>query len=180
MAERIVMKIKVALLGEGTVGKTSLLCRYVYDEFNDKYLKTFGTKTTKKVVEVVDPKDNAIIEMNLLLTDVMGQTSLQGLHEKYLFGIQAAILVTDITNRRSMECLDKWVETIDKVAGKIPMIFVANKYDLLPQAAFTVDELLALSQKYNSPCYATSAKTGENVDFMFKTLGKLLLKLRYQ
>ena len=180
MTERVEMKVKIALLGEGTVGKTSLLRRFVYDEFDDKYLKTFGTKTTKKVMEVIDPKDNAMVELTLLVTDIMGQTELVGLHDRYLYGAKGAFIVCDITNRRSMEMMADWAKKIISVAGKIPIIFVANKLDLLNKAMFDLEIVLDLAEQFQAPCYFTSAKTGENVEDMFNTIAQKILPNRHE
>ena len=180
MTERVEMKVKVALMGEGTVGKTSLLRRFVYDEFDDKYLKTFGTKTTKKVMEVVDPKDGAMVELTILITDIMGQTELVGLHDRYLYGTKGSFIVCDITNRRSLEMMGDWAKKIVNVAGDIPLIFVANKFDLLEKAMFDLEIVLDLAEQFNAPCYFTSAKTGENVENMFTTMANRLLPLRFQ
>jgi small GTP-binding protein len=179
MTERVEMKVKIALLGEGTVGKTSLLRRFVYDEFDDKYLKTFGTKTTKKVMDITDPADNASVELTLLITDLMGQTELVGLHDRYLYGCKGAFVVCDITNRKSMEMMNDWAKKIVSVTGQIPMIFVANKFDLLDKAMFDLEIILDLADQFSAPCYFTSAKTGENVEAMFNTMAQKMLPLRH-
>jgi small GTP-binding protein len=181
MAELVQMKVKIALLGEGTVGKTSLLRRFVYDEFDDKYLKTFGTKTTKKVVTLTDPVDQASVELTLLVTDIMGQTELAGLHDRYLYGTKGAFVVCDITNRISMENMVEWAKRIRGVAGEnIPIVFVANKFDLLDKAMFDLEIILDLADEFNAPCYFTSAKTGENVEQMFQTMAMKILPQRHQ
>lgn len=178
MVEKVEMKIKIALLGDGTVGKTSLIRRFVYDEFGDRYLKTFGTKTTKRVMEITDPRDGALVEMALLIVDIMGQTELVGLHDRYLFGVKGAIIVCDVTSRPSMEHMEGWVAKVTKVCPDASLVFVANKLDLAHKAAFKIEEMLAIAEKYQSPCYLSSAKTGENVELMFQTLSTALLKLR--
>ena len=73
MGERIRVKGKVCLLGDIAVGKTSLIRRFVLDQFDDKYISTVGTKVTKKKMDFEFPEANCSVEVTLLIWDIMGQ-----------------------------------------------------------------------------------------------------------
>jgi len=171
-------KIKIVLLGDGAVGKTSLIRKYVYDEFDDQYLMTFGSKTSKKVIELPHPQTDENIKMVLMLADIMGQTDVKNIHDAYMFGAKAAIIVCDLTREETLKSTTDWVNKITKIAGEVPMIFVANKYDLILDAKFDINDLKAVADTHESHCFVSSAKTGENVEKLFKVLAENLMLKR--
>lgn len=172
------IKQKICLVGEGAVGKTSLIRRYVFEEFNDSYISTIGTKITKKELAIKHPVTNEDINVSMLIWDIMGQKGFrQLLKEAYFFGAQGVIAVCDITKRESLNELEGWVETAFSVTGKVPVVFLANKYDLSDKADFTLDEFKNYASKYeNSMAFHSSAKTGENVKEIFEKLGLELIR----
>ena len=76
--------LKVCLLGDGAVGKTSLVHRFVYDVFDDKYIMSFGTKVSKKTVELADAR------VDLMIWDILGQKTHESLHSAYYRGAVGA------------------------------------------------------------------------------------------
>ncbi|HXZ23971.1 MAG TPA: Rab family GTPase [Methanomassiliicoccales archaeon] len=159
---------KVCLLGDGGVGKTSLVRRYVEDIFNDKYIVSFGTKVSKKVLNIDD------IELTLMIWDVLGQKSDDSLHAAYYKGANGAMLVADLTRRETLEHLTKWRSDFLSVEKNAKTIIVGNKADL--EMAVTPSDLAALSKALGSPLQRTSAKTGEGVERAFEQLGQKLLE----
>jgi len=171
-------KLKICLLGDGAVGKTSLIRKFVYDEFDDKYLMTFGAKTTKKLMSLSSPADGTPVQLTLMISDIMGQKDVSNVHDAYMFGTKGAIIVCDITRKETLESIKNWMDKVNKISGEVPMVFVANKYDLRDQAQFDIDELKEITEAIDCPAYVSSAKTGENVELAFITMGEALLAER--
>ena len=170
MTDDDLMKVKVCFIGDAGVGKTSLIKRYVLDVFDDRYIATIGTKVTKKIVEVEEGGSQTKVMM--LIWDIMGQKGFRELlREAYFFGAHGAIAVCDLTNRETLEELRYWIKALTDVAGDVPIVFAGNKADLENEAVATESDLGDLADKYEAEAFMTSAKTGQNVEEMFKALG---------
>lgn len=167
------MKVKVCFIGDAGVGKTSLIKRFVLDVFDDRYIATIGTKVTKKIVEVED--NGGQTKVMMLVWDIMGQKGFRELlREAYFFGAHGAIAVCDLTNKETLEELRYWIKALTDVAGDVPIVFAGNKADLENEAVVKEADLQDLASKYSSKAYLTSAKTGQNVESMFKALGEAM------
>jgi small GTP-binding protein len=167
---------KICLFGEASVGKTSLIRRYVLDIFDDKYLATIGAKVSKKKV-TVPVKEEENVDLTMMIWDIMGQKGFRKLlEEAYFAGASAAVGVCDITRRETLADLEEWIREIYGVTGKIPIIILANKVDLKGPNTLTEDDVRSIAIKYNAPYLFTSAKTGENVDNAFQKLSELIVK----
>jgi small GTP-binding protein len=168
---------KICLYGEGAVGKTSLIQRYVKSTFDEKYIMTIGTTVSGKKVVLPHPKEkDAGIEVNLQIWDIMGQMGFSELlKEKHFSGARAAIGVCDITRASTLVDLEEWTESLQKTVGKIPVILLANKCDLADKAQFGEKELYKLAQKYKAVHGFASARTGENVDLTFRLISEALI-----
>jgi small GTP-binding protein len=177
MSEEIIKK-NIILLGDGAVGKTSLIRRFVIDQFDDKYLTTIGTKITKK--DIYLKNGGGSTHMVLLVWDILGQKGYRYTQALSFGGIEGAILVCDITRKATLESLrDYWLPSLIGVTGPVPMIFVANKGDLSGEAEFNEKDIKKLAIENNAlgadeKCYVTSAKTGKNVDAAFHHLGQMV------
>jgi small GTP-binding protein len=170
MNEDDLMKVKVCFIGDAGVGKTSLIKRFVLDVFDDRYIATIGTKVTKKIVEVQEPGSN--VKVMMLVWDIMGQKGFRELlREAYFFGAHGAIAVCDLTNKESLEELRYWIKALTDVAGDVPIVFAGNKADMENERVVKDAELEELAAKYKSKAFMTSAKTGQNVEPLFKALG---------
>jgi len=169
MAEDDLMKVKVCFIGDAGVGKTSLIKRFVLDVFDDRYIATIGTKVTKKIVEVDGSSGQAKVMM--LVWDIMGQKGFRELlREAYFFGAHGAIAVCDLTNKESLEELRYWIKALTDVAGDVPIVFAGNKADLENERVIKDQDLQDLAGKYKGKAFLTSAKTGKDVEQVFKEL----------
>lgn len=174
MNEDDLMKVKVCFIGDAGVGKTSLIKRFVLDVFDDRYIATIGTKVTKKIVEV-PAGPGQTVKVMMLVWDIMGQKGFRELlREAYFFGAHGAIAVCDLTNKESLEELRYWIKALTDVAGDVPVVFAGNKADMENERAVKEEDLQELASKYKSQAFMTSAKTGQNVEAMFKALGKAM------
>jgi small GTP-binding protein len=168
------LKRKVCLIGDWGVGKTSLIRKYVFNQFDDKYIVTLGTKVSKKRIKFKITEEK-IIDMNLMIWDIMGQENFKKIQLMAFKNANGAFIVCDITRRETLDNLSNWRSDIFKVTGEIPIIILANKSDLGDQAKFSSDDLAECAQKLKAPYFYTSAKTGENVESAFINIGKKLI-----
>jgi len=169
-------KLKICLIGDVGVGKTSLIRRFVLDAFDDKYIATIGTKVTKKEIEVKDPKTGAPQRVILLIWDIMGQPSFREvLREAYFYGVEGSLAVCDVTSKESLGELRYWIKAMTSTTGKVPIVFLGNKCDLREETRVPFQDLEVFAKKHDCPAMLTSAKTGYNVEQAFSTLVEMML-----
>ncbi|UCE74577.1 MAG: GTP-binding protein [Methanomassiliicoccales archaeon] len=169
------IKKKIILLGDGAVGKTSLIRRFVVDKFNDNYLQTVGFKITSKDLQIT--ADKKVYYLKLNIWDILGQKGYIELHKSSLPGTAGVFLVADITRKDTLQSIeDYWIPNVQNIVGPVPFVILANKSDLVEDAEFDEEELRQFAHKYEVSFYLTSAKTGENVKNAFQTLGENILE----
>jgi len=162
-------KGKICLVGEYMVGKSSLIRRYVRNDFDDKYLMTLGAKVSKKEVDVL--VDGTPVRANLAIWDFMGQEGFRELfQDAYFSGARGILAVCDLTRRTTLDALGPWVQSVRAVAGPIPMVLAANKADLTDKAELADRDLDRFAAAYACTFVRTSAKTGANVEETFRIL----------
>ncbi len=162
---------KVVLVGDKAVGKTSLIRRYVTDQFDDRYLLTLGAKVTKKIEEVRLPDRSLDVSLELNVWDIMGQEGFRELaKEAYFHGSRGILAVADLTRKSTLEGINTWVQSVRDVTGPVPLVLLANKKDLTSQAQVTPADVSAAAAKLGCGSFVTSAKTGENVESAFRSL----------
>ena len=172
-------KLKICLVGDVGVGKTSLIRRYVLDVFDDKYIATIGTKVTKKDVDVKNPTTGVQERVTLLIWDIMGQPSFREvLREAYFYGVQGSLAICDVTSKESLGELRYWIKAMTATTGKVPIVFMGNKCDLREETRIPFQDLEVFAKKSDSPAMLSSAKTGYNVEQAFQTLVEMMLSLK--
>ena len=165
---------KICLLGDPAVGKTSLIHKYVYDVFDDKYLSTIGAKITKKKNLVELPGSGVNVELSLLIWDIAGQKMLGNVHKSYYKGADGALIVTDVTRRDTFESIIKWITELFSVADNVPVLVLVNKFDLKDQYAISEQEIDEIMDRLGTSFLFTSAKTGLNVENAFTSMSQFL------
>ncbi|MCK5037563.1 MAG: GTP-binding protein [Thermoplasmata archaeon] len=172
-----VIKRNIVLVGDASVGKTSLVRRFVTDNFSDKYITTIGLKVTKKEVDIGPDDDKT--HMVLMIWDIIGQKGYKHTQSLSFKGVNGALLVMDLTREETLDSLlGYWIPLILKTVGPVPLIFLGNKADLKDEAQFGLEEIRSVAQKSESfgstnECFLTSAKTGENVEEAFIRMAEL-------
>ncbi|MFA5897119.1 MAG: Rab family GTPase [Thermoplasmata archaeon] len=171
-----VVKLKICMAGEAMVGKTSLIRRFVLDEYDDRYTATLGTKITKKRMAMVHPEDGRALDVDLILWDIMGTPTLRDLlKEAYYHGAQAILGVADLTRRDTLGELDSWSRSIREVTGEIPTYVVLNKADLTGEREIDEAAIGDHCHARGWPWSYTSARTGEGVERAFQGIVNLVL-----
>lgn len=168
---------KVCLLGDFAVGKTSLVRRFVYDLFDDKYLSTIGVKVSRKIITVAREQD--LVELTLMLWDLAGGEELTHMGTSYLRGASGIILVGDLTRPATFDVLPRYVAAAEQVGPRLPLLLVANKIDLLGDSEgdrALVQQVQALAETLRAPLYLTSALRGDEVEEAFRGLGRLVVE----
>ena len=163
------VKVKICLLGNPAVGKTSLIRKYVYDVYSDKYIGTLGTKVSKKVVRIGDR------QVTMLIWDLMGEHEFRRIQMTAFKGTQGALIVCDLSRKETLEGFDFWPKSLFEVTGEVPIIFLGNKNDL-PNKEITESDIKPYAERYGTEYYLTSAKTGEHVEEAFENLAKKIIE----
>ena len=178
MTEAQRIKTKVCLVGEGAVGKTSLIRRFVQDEFDDRYITTLGAKVSKREM-VFDLPDRKQIQMDITVWDIMGEKGFRDLlKDAFFHGAKGVLAVADLTRYSTLKELDDWIQGVFKVVGEIPVVYAINKIDLKDEVMILYGdtEISEASRAFEAPYFYASAKTGENVDLVFRRLGTMVLQ----
>ena len=167
---------KVILIGPGAVGKTSLLHRFVENNFSFRYKLTIGADFLSKVIEGYPKPDTTC---KLQIWDIGGQDRYKFLRSSFFDGANGALVVFDISRWHTFKELNDWISDLRDFAGKdIPFIVIGNKADLIEDIGGDYDKSSAenLAKRENSVFVSTSAKTGENVEDAFLNLTQRMLK----
>ena len=163
--------LKVITSGEGGVGKTTLLYRYVEGRFLANTKITLGVEFFMKSLQVGEKT------INLQIWDFGGQDHFRPLLKNYSKGARGALLLFDLTRPSSLERIDQWVNICREENPDIPIIFLGTKMDLTE--SITVDDKFPLKfrKKYDFFKYMKiSSKTGENVNLAFDLLAREIIK----
>ena len=159
---------KICLLGAFSVGKSSLIRRYVNSLFTDKYLTTVGVKIDKKPL-TIDAQ-----ELSLLIWDIAGEDDFSSIRTTYLRGMAGYIVVVDGTRQNSWEVALSIHQMVKTNFGDLPMVFALNKADLQPHWQIEPHQVRHLEQ-LGYPVIETSAKLDKGVDALFQQLAMQLL-----
>jgi len=164
--------LKLCVLGDGAVGKTSLIIRHVDKRFEEEYKPTIGFDIALKTMKV----EEGGIEAELLIWDIAGQAIFEKIREEYLQGTNGALILFDLTRKETYEHLKDWVRELTAFAGQVPFIVVGNKADLSEERAVSEEEGKKIIEELGATDYIeTSAKTGEKVEGAFETIIKEIL-----
>lgn len=182
---------KVVMLGDSAVGKTSLIRRFIHEEFSDSYISTIGTKVSKKQLMLNFKGEQ--YDINLMLWDMLGREGYLSTQARQIVGAQGVIIVGDMTRPETLESIEKyWIPMILRTIGtvKLPMIFLGNKADITDEDSLSkaIGIMGDLESRYNlgmrehipkelNTWFLSSAKTGEKVEYAFKSMAYLMFYL---
>jgi Ras-related protein Rab-1A len=158
------MDIKVMLIGDQAVGKSSLMVRYTEDTFYMNMLGTAGIDFKKKIITTDENK------IKVTVFDTAGHERFRKINKSYYRNVKGIILVYDITDRQTFENVTVWMNSILENAEKdklLQLLILGNKFDMIEERNVSTEEGKQVAEKYNALFTETSAKTGENVDSAF-------------
>jgi small GTP-binding protein len=158
--------VKVILAGDGCVGKTSLLRRYVFDDFIDDHLTTIGMDTHTKLTRV-----SGLGPVKIHTWDLAGQQHWAFVRESFYLGSHAMALVFDVNQPETIKGLPTWITECRSKAPGIPVLVVANKIDL--PLRVPTEKIARWARENHFDYMETSPRTGHNVDTMFEQLGSM-------
>lgn len=165
LEEDIEVAAKVVVVGNGAVGKSSMIRRYCKGIFTQNYKKTIGVDFLEKQFRLDDN------DVRLMLWDTAGQEEFGAITKSYYRGAQACVLVFSTTDRDSFEAVESWKTKVeDEVGTEIPIVLVQNKIDLLDDAVVQPQEAEALAKRLKLRFYRTSVQENLNVDQVFEYL----------
>ncbi|MHA1136795.1 MAG: GTP-binding protein [Candidatus Thorarchaeota archaeon] len=165
---------KLMVIGEGAVGKTTLVNRYVTGTFERDYKTTIGSQFAVKLTHISPPESEYATGIKLQAWDVAGQARFKAVRKMYYSGAAGIIIVFDVTRRRSFTELSKWVQEADESIGtRVPFLCVGNKTDL-PDRAVPSDEAKKWAEDNGFLYLESSAKTGEGVADMFTVMAEIM------
>ncbi len=175
MSKQQRIRVKVCLVGDSGVGKTSLVKRLIHDDFRDMYIPTPSTNVHKLEYEFGETGGfDIVLEMDIW--DISGQLAfLRFLKGDFFKKARMILAVCDVSRSKTLYNLEKWINEGKEIAGDIPVQIVGNKADL-PNNVIKYDPgLKKLSNDFDASFYFVSAATGQNVEFAFEEIAKTLL-----
>jgi small GTP-binding protein len=169
MPQKYILKILTA--GEGGVGKTTLLHRYVEGRFSAETKMTIGVEFFLKETEIEEK------QCTLQLWDFGGQERFRFLLESYVLGAKGALLMFDLTRMMTLENLEQWLNIVRKGDPNLPVLFLGTKLDLEDEVQVDDDYAKTFLDEYNLIDFLKiSSKTGENVSQAFEILTRKILE----
>jgi len=162
-------KFKLVFLGEQSVGKTSLITRFMYDSFDSTYQATIGIDFLSKTMYLEDRT------VRLQIRDTAGQERFRSLIPSYIRDSSAAVVVYDISNTNSFAQVDRWIEDVRAERGSdVIIILVGNKTDLTDQRRVSMEQGERRAKELGVLFIESSAKTGHNVKQLFRRVAAAL------
>jgi small GTP-binding protein len=156
------------------VGKTSLIRRFVVDVFDDKYIATVGTKVTKR--DVVFKYPDKTVYLTLMIWDILGQKDYKKMRTQGMSSSHGVIIVADLTRPETVKSAEQfWLPEAWETLEGAPVVFVGNKTDLAGENSPAGEELREIGRKAEMPVIFCSAKTGNNVEAMFRKIGDMMI-----
>eukprot|EP01100_Stratorugosa_tubuloviscum_P003733 TRINITY_DN18_c1_g1_i1.p1 TRINITY_DN18_c1_g1~~TRINITY_DN18_c1_g1_i1.p1 ORF type:complete len:209 (+),score=98.40 TRINITY_DN18_c1_g1_i1:98-724(+) len=166
----MVLNFKIVLLGEGCVGKTSVVQRYCQNQFNDKHVTTLQASFLTKRLNL-DSK-----QVQLSIWDTAGQERFHALGPIYYRDAHGALLVYDITDRDSFNRAKNWVKELRKMLGnEVVLVIIGNKIDLEKNRVIPQDEAEQFAEQSNAKHFYTSAKLNRGLEEVFVQLTRDLI-----
>jgi len=173
MDELNLIKKKICLLGSFAVGKTSLIERFVYSRFDEKYLTTIGVKISQKILPPFQsPANGRFIQHNFLIWDISAMEKFDKVVKNYYRGAAGALAVADLTRPETIPELGIICDRFLSVNHKAQLLIIGNKLDIFQKNDKVINGLKKIASDFSTQYLLTSAKTGACVEKAFLGLVK--------
>ncbi|KAG6394513.1 hypothetical protein SASPL_145101 [Salvia splendens] len=162
-------KYKLVFLGDQSVGKTSIITRFMYDKFDTTYQATIGIDFLSKTMYLEDRT------VRLQLWDTAGQERFRSLIPSYIRDSSVAVIAYDVANRQSFLNTSKWIEEVrTERGGDVIIVLVGNKTDLVDKRQVSIEEGDIKARESGVMFVETSAKAGFNIKPLFRKIAAAL------
>jgi len=174
MTKTVKYTLKIIVIGDPAVGKTSLVKKFITGQFTKDYRSSIGTNIFTKELKL-----ERNIDIKLQLWDIAGQECWISMRPSYYSGAKGIIIVGDLSRRNTFDQIEKfWIPDVKQYCEQAPIILLANKNDLGTE--LSEKEIFSLEKKIKAiSIIRTSAKTGENVELAFKLISEEAVKVFY-
>lgn len=168
-----IIKIKICVLGAFSVGKTSLVNRFVHDRFDEKYLTSVGINVSQKLMPPLqDPHNGPPVQYMFLIWDIAALEKFDPVSMNYFRGASGALAVADVTRPETIDDLGPLCKKFIKINPKAALVTVGNKADLYKGDETVRTDLNMLASGYDTDMIMTSAKSGDGVETAFIALSQ--------
>ena len=177
----IQLSLKILIIGDSQVGKTSLLLEYVDKTFTEDHIATIGVEYKEKFVK----KDD--FDIRLQIWDTAGQERFRSITKNIFRNTDGVLFVYDVTNKDSFVNIKNWIKDTENVSKEIKGVIIGNKIDLIKERKISKEDLEEIGRKYSMPVLEVSVKNIINVnesfdliiDELFKNKSKEQIKEKY-
>ena len=160
--------IRITMLGDSAVGKTSLISQFLTQKFDENYLTTIGKDKLEKKVVMEDGN-----EIKLIIWDTAGQERFHSIATSTIKGSQGIILTFDLTKKSTFNSLEAWLNDIQENSNEVPVVIFGNKCDLFEKYEIENEDAKKFAKDHNLQYFETSAKQNINVQEGFNAIAKL-------
>lgn len=164
------VSLKILIVGDSNVGKTSLLLKYTDDYFSEAHVATIGVEYKIKTIMING------MQVKLQIWDTSGQERFRSLTQNFFRNANGVVFVYDITDKKTFDNIKDWMLASQNSESDFKSLIVGNKCDLEEERQVTNDVLKKYSEKKKIQAFETSAKDNINVSTMFETLANLILE----
>ena len=167
------INLKLILVGDVSVGKTSIIGRYIDNKYKENYECTIQAEQRTKIIE---EDSNTFIRLNVW--DTAGQEKYRAITRQYYNNCDGAFIIFDLTKRNTFECIPNWIKEINEYGNKDAIIMIlGNKLDLIAEREIPPNDIKNFV-KNNYLYYEVSAKNGNNIFLSFDKMKKLIMENR--
>ena len=174
-SDKIFINLNILLVGDANVGKTSILLKYTENFFPNQYQATIGVEYKMKIIKLNN------MNIKLQIWDTAGQERYKSIAKNFFHSANGVFLVFDITDKKSFENLNKWIEDVKENSPKdCKYIIIGNKSDLSDQRTISTFEIDNFVKEKKSSYFEVSAKNDEGLNDAFINLSKEIIKDKNQ
>ena len=160
--------LKLLLLGDSSVGKTSILLKYISNKFDDSSISTVGVDYMDKII------DYNKFKIKLQIWDTSGEEKFRTITKNFYRNADGLLVVFDLTKKESYDHIRSWINEAKENNDKLKTILIGNKLDLKDERMVTIDVAKQFAEKNNLKYIETSAKDGTNINESFQAIIDLL------